>query len=212
MMTALAGLATVLTAVTLVWLLSLRRRDASIADVAWGLGFVLLAWLYCALSPTLTPRSWLVAALITLWGTRLSWHIFRRNHGKGEDSALPGDARLAWAGVLVAEPLHRLLAARRDSVVRRPAVAGGGARRVQPAGLTAIDVLGVVLFAVGFGFEVVGDYQLERFRADPANRGQRARPWTVALHAASQLLRRRHSMVGPVCHRERQRLADGSPR
>ena len=27
------------------------------------------------------------------------------------------------------------------------------------------------MFAVGFGFEVVGDYQLERFRAEPSNRG-----------------------------------------
>lgn len=70
--TALAGLGTILTVVTLVWLLSLRLRDASIADVCWGLGFVLLVWLYCLLSPVLTPRSWLVAALVTLWGTRLS--------------------------------------------------------------------------------------------------------------------------------------------
>jgi hypothetical protein len=44
-----------------------------------------LAWLYCFLSAALTPRSWLVAALMTLWGTRLSAHIFRRNDGKGED-------------------------------------------------------------------------------------------------------------------------------
>ena len=29
----------------------------------------------------------------------------------------------------------------------------------------------MLLFAVGFGFEVVGDYQLERFRAEPGNRG-----------------------------------------
>ena len=42
----------------------------------------------------------------------------------------------------------------------------------QPAGLTAVDALGIVLFAVGFGFEAVGDYQLARFKAAPANRGQ----------------------------------------
>ena len=39
------GLGAILTAVTLVWILSVRLRDASIADVCWGLGFVLLAWL-----------------------------------------------------------------------------------------------------------------------------------------------------------------------
>jgi steroid 5-alpha reductase family enzyme len=67
---ALIGLGTILTASTLVWMISVRLEDASIADVCWGLGFVLLAWLYCLQSPTLTPRSWLVAALSTLWGAR----------------------------------------------------------------------------------------------------------------------------------------------
>jgi steroid 5-alpha reductase family enzyme len=32
-------------------MLGVRLRDTSIADVLWGLGFVLLAWVYCVLSP-----------------------------------------------------------------------------------------------------------------------------------------------------------------
>jgi steroid 5-alpha reductase family enzyme len=44
-------------------------------------------------------------------------------------------------------------------------------RAPRPAALTTVDGLGVVLFAVGFAFEVVGDHQLERFRAEPSNRG-----------------------------------------
>lgn len=50
-----------------------------------GLGFVLLAWLYGFLSSAWTPRAWLVMALVTLCGARLSAHIVRRNNGKGED-------------------------------------------------------------------------------------------------------------------------------
>ena len=65
-MAALVGRGTILSAVTLVWMLSVRLRDASIADVWWGPGFLQLAWLYCFLSPVLSPRSWLVAALVTL--------------------------------------------------------------------------------------------------------------------------------------------------
>jgi len=67
-MTALAGPAGIVTALTLVWLLSGRLGDASIAGVCWGLGFALLAWLSFALSPIRTSPSWLVAVLITLWG------------------------------------------------------------------------------------------------------------------------------------------------
>src|SRR6185295_19807685 len=64
---ALAGLTAILVAFTLLWILSVRLRNASIIDACWGMGFVLLAWLYCGLSPALTWRSWLVVSLITLW-------------------------------------------------------------------------------------------------------------------------------------------------
>ena len=168
---AIIGLGTILAAVTLVWILSVRLRDASIADVCWGLGFVLLAWLYCMLSPGSTPRSWLVVTLITLWGVRLSVHIFRRNHGKGEDPryqamrASHGPA-FWWRSLFTVFWLQGAIL----WFVALPLLVA--VRASQPAALTAVDGLGVLLFAVGLGFEVVGDYQLERFRAEPSNRGK----------------------------------------
>ena len=47
-MAAVIGLGTILTTLTLVWMISVRLRDASVADICWGLGFVLLAWLYAS--------------------------------------------------------------------------------------------------------------------------------------------------------------------
>jgi steroid 5-alpha reductase family enzyme len=168
---ALIGLGTILTAVTLVWMLSLRLRDASVADACWGLGFVLLAWLYCALSPGLTPRSWLVATLVTLWGVRLSQHIVRRNHGKGEDPRYQAmrvsHGRAFWWRSLIT--VFWLQGAILWFVALPLLVA---IRATQPAALTPVDGLGLLFFAVGFGFEVVGDHQLERFKADPDNRGK----------------------------------------
>ncbi|HQW50570.1 MAG TPA: DUF1295 domain-containing protein, partial [Tepidiformaceae bacterium] len=41
-----------------------------------------------------------------------------------------------------------------------------------PEGLTWVDYLGAAVFAVGLGFEAVGDWQLSRFKADPANTGK----------------------------------------
>jgi steroid 5-alpha reductase family enzyme len=168
---ALMGFATVLGIATLVWVLSLRLRDASIADIGWGLGFVLLAWLYCLLSPTLTQRSWLVAALITLWGTRLSAHIFQRHHGKGEDpryQAMRASHGRAfwWRSLFTVFWLQGAIL----WFVALPLLVA--VRATEPAALTAGDGLGVFLFAVGFGFEVVGDHQLSRFRAESSNRGR----------------------------------------
>jgi steroid 5-alpha reductase family enzyme len=167
---ALVGLATILSVLTVVWVLSLRLQDASVADICWGLGFVMLAWLYCLLSPTLTPRSWLVAALITLWGTRLSAHIFHRHHGQPEDPryqamrASHGPA-FWWRSLFTVFWLQGAIL----WFVALPLLVA--VQATPPATFTALDGLGLVLFAVGFGFEVVGDYQLARFKAEPSNRG-----------------------------------------
>ena len=167
---ALIGLGTILTTLTLVWMISVKLRDASVADICWGLGFVLLAWLYCFLSPALTPRSWLIAGLTTLWGTRLSVHIFRRHHGHGEDpryqAMRTSHGRAFWWRSLFT--VFWLQGAILWFVALPLLVA---IRATRPTALTAVDGLGLMFFAIGFGFEVVGDYQLERFRADPANRG-----------------------------------------
>jgi steroid 5-alpha reductase family enzyme len=170
-MAALGGLGAILTALTLVWLLSVRLRDASIADVCWGPGFVLLVWLYCGLSPAMTPRAWLLAVLMTLWGTRLSLHIARRNHGNGEDPryramrASQGPA-FWWRSLFTVFWLQGTIL----WFVALPLLVA--VRAPQPAAWTSADALGVLLFAVGVGFEIVGDHQLARFKAEPSNRGQ----------------------------------------
>src|SRR5512140_1494030 len=70
----------------LLWIYSVRIRNASIVDSFWGLGFVLQVWVYFALTPDgFLPRKLLLGALVTVWGLRLSIHIYRRNHGKPED-------------------------------------------------------------------------------------------------------------------------------
>ena len=79
------GLGAILALMTLVWLLSLVRRDASIVDVFWGPGFVLAAWIYAASGETRAPRGVLTAVLATLWGLRLALHILWRSRGRGED-------------------------------------------------------------------------------------------------------------------------------
>jgi len=167
----LVGVGVILTAFTFTWMLSVRRRDASIADVFWGLGFVLLAWLYCFLSPALTPRSWLVAALMTLWGVRLSLHIFRRGRGKGEDPRYQA-MRATHGGAFWWRSLFTVFWLQGAILwfVALPLLVA--VRATQPAVLTAVDGLGLLLFVIGFGFEAVGDYQLARFKAEPANRGR----------------------------------------
>ncbi len=68
-----------------IWLASLRLRNASIVDVFWGLGFVLVAVVVFAFTEGFLGRKILIVTLVTVWGVRLSLYILWRNWGKGED-------------------------------------------------------------------------------------------------------------------------------
>ena len=67
------------------WLVSLALRDASIVDPVWPLGFVVVAWVVLAIADGNRARGWLLVALVTIWGLRLSAHLAWRKHGEPED-------------------------------------------------------------------------------------------------------------------------------
>jgi len=67
------------------WSISLPLRNASIVDVVWGLGFVVVAWVVRLQGDTNELRQWLLVAMVTVWGLRLAGYLFWRNHGKPED-------------------------------------------------------------------------------------------------------------------------------
>jgi steroid 5-alpha reductase family enzyme len=175
---AVAGLILLLSVMTALWFASLATRDASIVDRFWGLGFVLLAWFYLVTSPAAEPESarLILPFAVTLWGVRLSLHIHLRNRGQGEDyryaamrshhgSRFPVvslftvfllQGAILW---VVAMPLFA--AARGGSPFAGDST--GAARAAFAAGL--------IVWAIGFAFEAIGDSQLARHRADPALRG-----------------------------------------
>jgi steroid 5-alpha reductase family enzyme len=165
------ALAVLLAAATLVWLLSLARRDASIVDVFWGPAFVVAAVVYRGGLGARPLRADLVLGLVTLWGLRLGLHILWRSRGRGEDYRYRAMRERDPRGF----PLRSLatvfwLQAVLAWVISAPLYAVQ--RAGEPAALGWLDALGAAVFAVGFGFEAVGDWQLARFRRDPASAGQ----------------------------------------
>ena len=209
-MAALIGLGTILTTLTLVWMISVWLRDASVADICWGLGFVLLAWLYCFLSPALTARSWLVAALITLWGARLGVHIFRRNDGKGEDPryqamrAAHGRA-FWWRSLFTVFWLQGAIL----WFVALPLLVA--VRATAPAALTAVDGLGVS--AVRDWVRLRGRRRLSTRSASEPSPGTAARCSTADSGAIRGIrITSETPRCGGACMPWRhQRQTDGSP-
>lgn len=161
----------IVAAMLALWLLGTARRDVSIVDVFWGLGFVMVAHWVRATAAGFPPRAWLVTLLVTAWGVRLAAYLAWRNWGGGEDYRYQAMRRhwgprfwLVSLGVvfglqgalmwLISLPVQTAIAA------------------VGPAALGPLDALGTALVVIGIAFEAVGDWQLARFKADPANRGR----------------------------------------
>ena len=160
-----------LIAMSLLWLLSLRLQDASIVDIYWGLGFVLIAWTAFALSDGYRPRKLLLCVLVTVWGVRLALHLWRRNRGRGEDYRYQAmrkrhRERFKWISLALVFGLQGLLL----WVISLPLQLAQTA--IWPWRLTWLDWLGAGVWLLGFLFEAVGDWQLMRFKADPNNRGK----------------------------------------
>jgi steroid 5-alpha reductase family enzyme len=152
------------------WVVSVRRRDASIVDVVWGPAFVVVALIAALAGDEDAEIRWLLLGLTAAWGLRLGWHLFRRKlREPGEDRryaamrARRGE-RFAWWSLWAVFGIQALGVLVVSLPIQEAAT--------NPAELRAAVIPGVVVFLVGLAFEAIGDAQLARFRSDPANRGQ----------------------------------------
>jgi steroid 5-alpha reductase family enzyme len=165
------NLAVVMGMMVCAWLVSLALKDASIADIFWGLGFVLIAWLTFFLAEGYLFRKILIALLVSVWGLRLACYIGLRKRGKGEDHRYQTwRARYGknfwWVSLFTVFGLQGLLLWIISLVVQAGQIAAG------PVGLGWLDGAGFLMWLCGFVFEALGDLQMARFKADPGNRGK----------------------------------------
>ena len=154
----------------LTWLVSLAMKNASIVDIVWGLGFVVVAWAVRFRVDGLTSRQDLLVALTTIWGLRLAVYLGWRNHGKGEDYRYRA-MRKRWGSRfgLVSLGTVFVFQGLMMWIVSLPVQLG----QTRPTpGLGVLAWIGVAVWLVGITFEAVGDVQLARFKADPANSGR----------------------------------------
>ena len=153
------------------WLVSLAARDASIVDLVWGAAFVVVTAAVGLAGDGASSRRLLLAVLVGVWGLRLSGYLAWRNLGHGEDYRYRamrqkyGD-RFPLISLVVVFGLQGVLV----WVVSLPVQLAADA--AEPSGIGLLAWLGIALWALGLGFETIGDAQLSRFKADPANKGQ----------------------------------------
>ena len=166
----LQNAAWVLGLMSVLWVVSVARRDAGIVDPWWSIAFLLVT-AHTVLSTGLTPAKALLLAMVAAWAVRLWLHLLLRSRGKPEDPRYAafrrryGPDRYWWISLFQVFLLQGSLVV----IISAPLQLAAAARPPDPVTITRLA--GLLLFSIGLGLEVVADAQLQAFRNDPARRG-----------------------------------------
>jgi steroid 5-alpha reductase family enzyme len=177
------GLNAAVALMALAWVLCRCLNNASYVDVIWSYGFVIVTALFAILGAGAPPRKTLIVAMVTVWSLRLGTRLLIR--------------------IIRHHPLEvERYAALREQFPKRPWMMFFGFFQLQAfqIGLLAVpfaiacsnpspslhlwEIAGTVLWLLAFGGEALADQQLNRFRSDPANKGQVCRRglWNFSRH------------------------------
>lgn len=152
---------------TLLWVVSRKKKDVSIVDPAWSIGIIFQPIVIFLFQTEKTLFQLLVLVLAGIWALRLSGYLIYRNWGKGEDKRY-AEMRLSdphfdqtslfkifwFQGLLmtlVALPLNLMM--------------GWGIF------FHFWSLIPLVVAITGLIWEVVADMQLVEFKQDPKNKG-----------------------------------------
>lgn len=179
----LNSLAVALSFMALLWVFSLILKDSSIVDRFWGVGFIVLSAQQLLQNRFLTFRATLILVLVVIWGARLSLYIHLRNRKRPEDPRYQAmrKARAGsywWKSLFIVFGLQGFLM---WTIAAPLAVIHLFPQSDVP---TLLDILGVILWGIGFLFETIADYQMALFKRAPENRGKVCRQglWNLTRH------------------------------
>lgn len=169
----LAGLAllVVSVAMTLVWRKSVTLRNAGVVDIAWSGLFAPLALLYAIFGGGDPWRRAIGAALMVIWSVRLATHLWRRvvGHIEVEDGRY-ANLRESWGAGADRKMLAFFLFQGLTTVLLSVPVLLASLNGAPE--LRVVEIAAIVLWIVAVSGETIADAQLQRFKSDPANRGQ----------------------------------------
>ena len=164
-----ASLAILVVVHGMTFLIGRRLGRYNVVDVTWGVGFVAVAAVCAAVGTGDLFRRLLLLVLVAVWGLRLAWHMVGKSAGRGEDPRYRALLRDDFSAKNVIRRIFLVQGAAGWFIslpLQVSAVLGP-----TPTALLPVLVVGVAVWLLGVVFEAVGDHQLRRFKADPANKG-----------------------------------------
>ncbi len=151
------------------WLLSLKHQNVTVVDSLWAIFFLIASCTCMFLSHTGSDRSFLLLGLVTIWSLRLSIHLHLRNHNKPEDHRyqairLRNEPNFKYKSLYLVFILQAVLA----WIISLPLFVS--AQSSNP--MNVLDSIGIIVWLIGMGFQVIGDNQLTQFKAKADNQGK----------------------------------------
>jgi steroid 5-alpha reductase family enzyme len=164
----LLGLEAIVALAVATWIASVFKRDVSIVDSLWSILFLTATVVYVQQSDEPSARAQLLLVLVAVWALRLSIYLMARNWGEPEDRRYQKirarhQPNFVFTSLFFVFLLQGMLA----WIVSLPLLAAASST----APIIWLDYLGVAVVIVGLLFEIIGDWQLARFKANPDNHG-----------------------------------------
>lgn len=150
------------------------KKDYSILDVFWGPSFFVIFISSFLQSNSLDLRSILVGALVLIWAIRLGVYIFLRSVKIGKEDFRYASWRTDWgsrADLMFYFKVYMLQMILSISI-GYPLYLINMSETLETSLGTPLDIIGISLWGIGFFFESVGDFQKNKFKNDPNNRGK----------------------------------------
>ena len=149
----------------LVFIPAYLRQTEKFFDLTGSLTYISVTILAVVLSPVRDGRSLILLAMVLIWAIRLGTFLFRRIQKEGKDGRFD-ELKPSFIRFLMVWTLQGLWV---TFTAAATLIAITSSHR-QPLGWVA--GLGALIWAIGFGLEVIADNQKTRFKANPANKGK----------------------------------------
>ena len=141
------------------------KQTEKFYDITGSFTYITVTILAVLFSPVRDARSFLLAAMVIIWSARLGTFLFSRIHKAGKDTRFdeikPSFFRFlnAWTiqGLWVVFTMSAALVAITTAARKE---------------LGVFAIVGTLIWAFGFAFEIIADNQKSQFRANPENKGK----------------------------------------
>ncbi|MBP2099569.1 DUF1295 domain-containing protein [Enterococcus rivorum] len=168
---------------TALFLWAQALQNNSIVDLAWGIGFVLVAFLGYLVMPQKTTVASITVLLVTIWGLRLFFHLAKRNIGKPEDYRYV-QMRKRWGNHFPRLKAYLNVFVLQGALLMIVSIPIILVTTSENNKFYFWNFLGILVWLVGFFFEVMGDYQLTQFKSNKNNKGKLLTEglWSLTRH------------------------------